>query len=123
MNGAGTYLHLPSQSVSDTLHRILTCVLYKKVFFVSKILVFQQLPHHWYTLHKEPSQAERCSAIFSILSYWSLHDLYFDFYDMNETYITIKRLSRGKPFQTNQQKMILEKQSTNDWTNYQSVGS
>ena len=36
-------------------------------------------------------QAQRCSAIFSVLSCRSLRDLYFNLYDMNETRITMQK--------------------------------
>ena len=36
-------------------------------------------------------QAQRCSAIFSVLSCRSLRDLYFVLYDMNETRITMQK--------------------------------
>ena len=37
-------------------------------------------------------QAQRCSAIFSVLSCRSLRDLYFVIYDMNDTRITMQKI-------------------------------
>ena len=41
-------------------------------------------------------QAQRCSAIFSVLSCRFLRDLYFVLYDMNETRITMQKKIRTK---------------------------
>ena len=41
-------------------------------------------------------QAQRCSAIFSVLSCRSLRDLYFVLYDMNETRITMQKKEEEK---------------------------